>query len=247
LKSNPETGISKPFALIYFLVISSQMVSLAFGRIDQSVSLSSIIIPSLVFLSVFTIPSIWIGLVLHGRVGFSLLPSQEVGRCGKFGVLSASKASSVAILFGVMVGGLLLVIRHYSMPYLPPEIPPYGFRGVVGGLAVSLGAAVAEEAWFRLGLMTFLVWVLTKIFRSGEVNSSIVWFVIVISALAFGLVHIPQLLSYGAGSLFAVSGTILGNLVVGLLYGWCYWKLGLSSAMLAHFSVDIVIHVLQAL
>lgn len=223
------------------------MISLFLGRIDQSVNFSSIVIPSLIFLSIITIPSIWIGLALRGGVGFCLLPTQEGVRYGKFGAFSGSKASFVAISLGALVGGLLLVVRHYSMPYLPLEIPSYGFRGIVGGLAVSLGAAVAEEVWFRLGLMTFLVWILAKIFRSGEVNASIVWFVIVISALVFGLVHIPQLLSYGAGSTFAVGGTIIGNLAVGMLYGWCYWRLGLSSAMFAHFSVDIVIHVLPAL
>lgn len=246
-EDHSETGNLKPFMLLYFLAISSQMTSLAFGKIDQSLSFSSIVVPSLIFLSIITIPSIWVGLVLRKSAGFCLLPGPGSGQGSRFGELGASKASAVAVLFGIVVGGLLLVVRHYSLPYLPPEIPSYGFRGVVGGLAVSFGAAVAEEIWFRLGLMTFLVWLLSRIFRSGEVNASIVWFVIVVSALAFGLVHVPQLLSYGAGSIFAISGTVLGNLAVGVLYGWCYWRLGLSSAMLAHFSVDVVIHVLPAL
>jgi membrane protease YdiL (CAAX protease family) len=34
---------------------------------------------------------------------------------------------------------------------------------------------------------------------------------------------------------------------VGLLYGWCYWKRSLIAAMVAHFSVDVVIHVLPAM
>lgn len=247
MEDHSKTGILKPFIWIYFLAISFQMMSLAFGRIDQSISFSSIAVPSLIFLSLLTIPAIWVGLVLRESVGFSLLPGSGSGQSSRFSELSASKASAVAILLGILVGGLLLIIRHYSMPYLPPEIPSYGFRGIIGGLAVSFGAAVVEEVWFRLGLMTFLVWLLSRIFRSGEVNALIVWVVIAVSAFAFGLAHIPQLLSYGAGSIFAVSGTILGNMAVGILYGWCYWRLGLSSAMLAHFSVDIVIHVLTAL
>ena len=43
-----------------------------------------------------------------------------------------------------------------------------------------------------------------------------------------------------------IGGTILGNTAVGILYGWCYWKRSLVSAMVAHFAVDIMIHVLPA-
>ncbi len=235
-----NSGMLKPFILIYAAAMAAQMVALAFGRIDPSHSFADIALPSLLFLSAVTIPAIWVGLVLRSRVGFALWP-------GSGAALGFVKASASAIALGLIVGGLMLLVRQYSLPHLPPEIPAYGFRGVAGGLAVSFGAAVAEEVWFRLGLMTLLVWLFTRASQSREVPPPLVWTVIVISSLAFALMHLPQLLSYGAGTGFAISGTILGNLVVGLLYGWCYWRLGLSSAVLAHFSVDLVIHVLSAM
>lgn len=244
MNNDTHSSIIKPFIVLYLLTILSQLISLTFGRLDQSQSFSSIVIPSVLFLSFISIPSIWVGLFLMKRVGFFLLPAIKSGETSE---LSALRGYAFAILSGILVGGLLLIIRYYSSHYLPDEIPSYGFRGVAGGLAVSIGAAVAEEVWFRLGLMTFLVWILAKIFRFGEENRAIIWIVIVVSSLVFGLSHLPQLLSYGANSAFAVGGTVLGNLAVGVLYGWCYWKLGLSSAIIAHFTVDIVIHVLTAL
>ncbi|MDD3715217.1 MAG: CPBP family intramembrane metalloprotease, partial [Atribacterota bacterium] len=34
--------------------------------------------------------------------------------------------------------------------------------------------------------------------------------------------------------------------VAGLAFGWLYWTRGLESSMIAHFSADIVLHVLFA-
>ncbi len=35
--------------------------------------------------------------------------------------------------------------------------------------------------------------------------------------------------------------------VGGLAFGWLYWKQGLESAMIAHFSADIMVHVIAPL
>ena len=113
-------------------------------------------------------------------------------------------------------------------------------------MAVSFGAAVAEEVWFRLGLMTLMVWCVVRLLKDQKPRPIAVWTIIVFSSVSFGMAHLPQLESYGAGSPFAIGGTVIGNTAVGILYGWCYWKRSLFAAMIAHLSVDIVIHVLPA-
>ena len=70
---------------------------------------------------------------------------------------------------------------------------------------------------------------------------------IVLTSLGFGLAHLPQLVSYGAVAPTAVGATVLGNVVVGLLYGWTYWRMGLAAAITAHFTVDVALHVLTAI
>jgi membrane protease YdiL (CAAX protease family) len=37
---------------------------------------------------------------------------------------------------------------------------------------------------------------------------------------------------------------IVLNGILGILYGWLYWHRGLESAMITHFSTDIMLHVL---
>src|SRR5690606_26670960 len=110
----------------------------------------------------------------------------------------------------------------------------------------SFGGAVAGEAWFRLGLMTLLLTLLQQIRREGSLADGWYWPVIVRCAGLSGVAHIPQLLAYQAASSFAVLGTVIGNCAVGSLYGWCFWRQGLMTAMLAHFTVDIGLHVVPA-
>lgn len=85
-----------------------------------------------------------------------------------------------------------------------------------------------------------------RVLGHSEVKAVVAWPIIALAAIGFGVAHLPQLMSYGTGSAIAIVGTIRGNRLVGTLYGWCYWRRRLFAAMAAHFSVDIVIHVLPA-
>lgn len=242
---------SQPIALLlpalFGLTIAAQLVSLAFGRADEELRFAQIALPSVLFLSVLTLPLAGIGIALGRQIGLGapLLAAVLARAPGAVGKLK--RDTLLAALSGLAVGGLLLLLRTITGPYLPPELPAFGHRGAIGGLAVSLGAAVAEEVWFRLGLMTPLVWLVTRVTGDRVVRPQVAWPVIVVTSLAFAMAHLPQLASYGAGSSFAVAGTILGNSIVGTLYGWCYWRRSLVAAMVAHFAVDVVLHVVPAL
>ena len=45
---------------------------------------------------------------------------------------------------------------------------------------------------------------------------------------------------------FKLLASIPGNSLVGILYGWCYWRLSFIAAVIAHFSVDLIIHAVPA-
>ncbi|KFL37652.1 hypothetical protein N788_00350 [Arenimonas donghaensis DSM 18148 = HO3-R19] len=229
---------------IYLAVMAAQFISLAFGRLDAGQSLASIALPSFVFLTLLTLPACWVGVVAGRQLGLGILRS-GAGSGGSAG--GVGRGIALASGLGLLLGGVLLALRFACQPYLPPELPELGFRGVGGGLAVSVGAAVGEEVWFRFGLMSALLWVAGRVLRVGALRDAVFWLVIVLASMGFALAHLPQLVSYGASAPFAVGATIAGNVAVGILYGWCFWRLGLLAAIAAHFSVDLVLHVISAL
>jgi uncharacterized membrane protein len=239
----PNSSQTRLYASLLFLsVIVSQLANIVYEKIKLGEEVSVVVLPSLLFLSVLTVPSLIIGFKLGGSLGLSLhKPHKSYANC------SVQSSILFPVVSSILLGVLLLAIRYISLPYLPEEIPQYGFRGVTGGLLVSLGAAIAEEVWFRFGLMTLLLWLFKRIFKLTELTIASVWCVMLVVAIAFGAAHLPQLIAYGAGSNFAIWGTMLGNIAVSFLYGWCFWRYGLLSAIIAHFCLDIVLHVLPAL
>jgi membrane protease YdiL (CAAX protease family) len=44
-----------------------------------------------------------------------------------------------------------------------------------------------------------------------------------------------------------ITRALVLNGLGGLAFGWLYWKQGLESAMIAHLSTDIVVHVITQL
>ena len=87
-----------------------------------------------------------------------------------------------------------------------------------------MSAAVGEEVWLRLGVMTILAWLFMRSLGHSELRPGVAWAAIVLAALAFGLIHLPQLAAAGAAALTGIVATIFGNTLVGTFYGWLYWR-----------------------
>ncbi len=116
------------------------------------------------------------------------------------------------------------------------------------GFLASIGAGVREEIWLRLGLLTFLVWLATKLQKKStalepRVGAKTFWIANVLAALCFAAIHLPQaqmLLGLTPGLIVFV---FMGNGVPGIAFGWLYWQRGLVAAMVAHFGLDLVLKV----
>ena len=238
------------FPLVLFillLTIVAQMGSLAFTSSIGDKDFQSIVLPSMLVLTLVTLPLAGLGIWFGRQIGLGvpLLAALWRNQPGVWKKLFED--AKIAIIMGLLLGGLLVLARVLTESYLPPELPAYGHRGVLGGLLVSVGAAVGEEVWFRLGLMTILVGSLMRLLDHQELRPVVVWTIVVVTSLGFGFAHLPQLVSSGAGSAAGIIGTVFGNTIVGVFYGWCYWRRSLVAAILAHFSVDVAIHVIPAI
>jgi len=75
----------------------------------------------------------------------------------------------------------------------------------------------------------------------GEPKAS--WFIgaIILSAIIFGLGHLPFVfaISHGA-SVALIFYVIVGNMIFGLIAGYLYWKRGLESAVISHMVAHLV-------
>jgi membrane protease YdiL (CAAX protease family) len=117
-------------------------------------------------------------------------------------------------------------------------------------LLASFYGGISEEIQLRLFLLTLMVWLGSRIWRDaeGRPGLGVLWAATIVSALIFGLGHLPILsASLTAAGLsltpILIASTLVANGIGGIALGWLYWSRGLESAMIAHFSADIVLHI----
>jgi hypothetical protein len=118
------------------------------------------------------------------------------------------------------------------------------------GLLTSFSAGVTEETAYRLFVLSLLALLGSRIFRSqpGRAAPWQLWTASILSAVLFGLAHLPLARQLGIPiDAIAVIRIIIHNGVPGVVYSWLFWTFGLESAMLAHASSDVVIKVLMPL
>jgi membrane protease YdiL (CAAX protease family) len=113
------------------------------------------------------------------------------------------------------------------------------------GLLAAFSAGITEETIFRLFGLTLLAWLGSLPFRSRSVRPApwLLWAANLLFAVLFGLAHLPLTSQIGVSlDAMVVIRTIIRNGVAGVAFGWLYWSFGLESAMLAHFSADVIRH-----
>ena len=101
----------------------------------------------------------------------------------------------------------------------------------------------------RLGLFTLVAWLLVRISRApaGLPPGWVLWTANIISAVLFGLGHLPATAAVFPITALIVIRAFALNGLGGLAFGYLYWSRGLESAMLANFTGDLVLHVIPAL
>jgi hypothetical protein len=236
--------VAAPLFILVLLTWASQLASVA---VTSEQAFLSVVGPSTVALIAVTLPLAFIGLRLGPPLGLGapLLIALLQRRPGAGAQLRSDAILASAI--GLVIGAFLWVLRLVLESGLPSELPQLGHRGVLGGLLVSISAAIGEEVWLRLGVMTSLAWLIKRVAGHAELRPAAAWTAILLAALAFGLLHLPQLAAAGAASHAGVAATMLGNMLVATAFGWLYWQRSLIAAIVAHFAVDIVLHVATAM
>jgi membrane protease YdiL (CAAX protease family) len=125
-----------------------------------------------------------------------------------------------------------------------------GFSSIISqiagwqGLLASFDGGILEELELRLFLLSVLAWLFSKVRHTdqGLPTHGVLWLATAIAASIFGLLHLPATSLTVAITPWVVVRAILLNGMMGMLFGYFYWKRGLEAAILCHFSADIVLH-----
>jgi hypothetical protein len=106
-------------------------------------------------------------------------------------------------------------------------------------ILASFYGGIVEEVLMRLFLMTFFIWVGMKLLKQNQPSKTVILMSIFLAAIIFGLGHLPVTASLTEINSLIFSRAILLNGIGGVVFGWLFWKKGLESAIIAHFTADI--------
>ena len=254
------------FFILWLAAILSNVAILPYALELQSSALESIDLPiplpALITLQIlqgavlFAIV-IFAGMFFASRVGLGT-PILDLLTRGESVADKVRAILPISIGLGILAGLLIIGMDVFLFqPLLVNELgasaealklqeaQPAAWKGFLA----SFYGGIAEEIQLRLLVMSFLAWLGGFISKTqeGRPTSAVFWIANILAAVLFGLGHLPATASLLPLTPLVVSRAILLNGVGGVIFGWLYWKRGLESAMVAHFSTDIVLHVLLAL
>lgn len=163
--------------------------------------------------------------------------------------------TGLAVGVGVTGGVLIVLLDAALAPFVAQDLPQSAIGGTEPTVANVLAYApvrflyggITEELLLRFGLMSLLAfvgWVATGRRTDGP-GPGVAWAAIVISAVLFGVGHLPALAQSVDLTTALVARTILLNAVAGVVFGWLYWQRSLEAAMVAHAAFHVPLLVLS--
>lgn len=198
---------------------------------------------------------IFLGMILMERIGLST-PILDLVTKGESASEILRRILPISIVLGVAVGLVIIGLDFAFRPILLNElgdkadllkqgVQPAAWKGFLA----SFSGGIGEEIQLRLFLMSLLAWFGSFISRTseGKPTSAVFWIANILAAIIFGLGHLPAMATILPLTLLVVIRTVMLNMIGGITFGWLYQTRGLESAMVAHFSADVVLHVLLAL
>ncbi len=198
----------------------------------------------------------WGGLRMGHRIGLGA-PLLQHWINGRALPATAMPRPGGSAALGVAVAIVVLVASSVLDPWLLPPARVAmqdvdGARSALYGLLGSFYGGIVEELQLRLFLMTLLAWTLTWLLRRGRgfdgaLPPGAAWTAIALAALLFGAGHLPTAAAVWGLDAGVVARTLVLNGLGGMVFGWLFWRRGLEMAVLAHFSADLVLHVLVPL
>jgi len=231
-------GILSVIAVLpYVLTIQGEILR------ELPLPLPLILLLSVIQSSVLIGVLLFVGLKLSKKVGLRLPILENYFASGK---INLKPILIPSIIFGGIAGAIIILLDFF-FTYMGINLMGAISAPIWQGFLASFYGGIGEEILLRLFFMTFVVWLVSKLIQTkGNTtdNNFIMWLSIIIAAVLFGVAHLPATAALTYLTPLVIFRALLLNGVGGLVFGWLYWKKGFESAMIAHFSADIMLHVL---
>jgi hypothetical protein len=146
---------------------------------------------------------------------------------------------------GGLSGAAIIVGFH---AFAPSALAALQEKTALPLVARVLYGGITEEVLIRWGLMTLLVWVGWRMFAraSAGPSTSLVWLAIALSAVLFGVAHVPAVAMTMESVPAAIAVYIIaGNTLFGIIAGYLFWRYGLEAAILAHALAHVFAYALR--
>ena len=237
------------FILLIICVITSVLVipySLELTSNENEITPKILLFTAINNLVMFAIV-IFLGLLLSKpkRIGMGLPILQNV-LDGKNQTKEIKSILLPSFSLGITAGILIVLIGIPFNKFIPELLKLEAPVTVWKALLASFYAGIAEEVLLRLFLVSLFVWIIFKIKKDKDGRPTVfgIWLSIILAAVFFGLGHLPATAQITSLTGIVIVRAIVLNGIGGIIFGWLYWKKGLESAMIAHFSADIVLHII---
>lgn len=148
-------------------------------------------------------------------------------------IFGISVFSGIAVAVIIYVLDLIFVFKGASISTHQNLAP------VWQKLLAAFYGGITEEILMRLFLMSFFIWIGTKLFKKKKPSRTSIIISIFLAAIIFGLGHLPITASVTKIDSLIIGRAVALNGIAGVVFGWLFWKRGLESAMIAHFTADI--------
>jgi hypothetical protein len=165
----------------------------------------------------------------------------------------------IAFALGILMALAFLMLDHWVFAPIPSVAELINNAasgrakpGARQGLLASFYGAVDEEILMRLGLLSILAMAFRTVARMCGANrelplpTGVFWTANIVTAVLFGLGHLPATAALAPLSVALVVRAVVLNGTAGLVFGALYRRDGLEWAMASHFGVDIVAHIALA-
>jgi hypothetical protein len=178
------------------------------------------------------------GVPLANKVGLTwpLLAQWITGTPAPFTI---GQILPIAVLSGALATGLILLadlpFKRLLKPKSEIKLPLWW-----EGLLAAFYGGIVEEVLLRLFFMSLILWGARSI---GIAAVPAFWLADILAAVIFGAGHLPAASMMFNSSAALVIRTLLDNSIGGIIFGFLFWRYGFEAAVLAHFTADILLHV----